>query len=258
MLIYKYMPFRESYFNNFMLKISRYGEFNDPFDLVLGEYGMSLPASEAEEFYDMMPEYYKTLDYYSETYLEIEAGARASLAILCFSEIFESILMWSHYADNHTGLCIGYDAECNFFNSMYGCNYSMNVGELKPVVYTEERPQFILPSDLVNNTNDWFKKSIDWSYEKEHRILLPMDNATEIALKPETIWGYKIDPVNIKKIIMGCRMKSEQKQYIHKKVAGYDIELIEVKPHPSCYKLKFQSYDANSDVDIVYNLGVDV
>ena len=252
------MSFRESYFNNFMLKASRYGEFNDPFDLVLGEYGMSLLENDAKEFYDIMPEHYKQVDYYHETYLDIQAGARASVAIICFSETFSNILMWSHYAANHTGLCVGYDAECDFFNSMYHCEYSQNIGELKPVVYSRERPQFNLPSDLVNDTNFWFNKSIDWAYEKEHRILLPIDKATLIASSPEPICGYKIDPLNIRKIVMGCRMKSEYKKFIRKALDAFDIDILEAMPHPSYYQLNFQAYDPKNVINIIYNLGMDI
>ncbi len=252
------MSFRKSYFKNFSLKVSRYGEFNDPFDLVLGKYSSSLSEKDAEDFYDMMPEHYKTAEYYHESYLDIQAGARASVAILCFSETFNNILMWSHYADEHSGLCIGYDANSDFFNSKYDCEYSQNVGVLKPVEYTKDRPQFILPSDLVNDTCDWFKKSIDWSYEKEHRILLPMDNAQIIPSEQETLWGYKIDPRNIKQVILGCRMKAVHKEYIRKILEAYDIEIIMAEPDPSHYKLKFQSYDAKKEVNVIYNLGMDI
>jgi len=34
---------------------------------------------------------------------------RNSFRIVCFSETYQSILMWSHYADQHRGFCIEYD-----------------------------------------------------------------------------------------------------------------------------------------------------
>jgi hypothetical protein len=265
-LIYKYMTFRESYFNHFLLKVSRYGEFNDPFDLVLGEYGSSLSEKDADDFYNIMPDHYKTAEYYNETYLDIQAGARASVAILCFSETFKNILMWSHYAGDHSGLCIGYDASCDFFNSKYSCEYSENVGDLRPIEYTKDRLKFILPDDLVNDTSDWFKKSIDWLYEEEHRILLPMDKAkiippdkSETVLpKPKTMWGYRIAPINIKQVILGCRMNHTDKQYICNILAPYDVQILQAKPHPAYYKLKFQAYPPKREVNTIYNLGMDI
>ena len=241
------MTFRETFFSNFMLKVSRYGEFNDPFDLNIGDYEASLSEKDAEEFYNLKPDHYKTADYYFETDQEIEIGARASVAILCFSGAFNSIPMWSHYAQNHTGVCVGYDADCDVFNTKYDCEYSDNIGELRPVEYTNERPKFILKSDLINDTSDWFKKSVDWSYEKEHRILLPMSRAKILGTKPkcildynkEVMWGFNIEPTNIKNIIMGCRMKESDKQCIREATKSFDIEIIEAHTDPSYYKLNF-------------------
>ena len=156
------MSFRKEYFNNYYLKASRYGEFNDPFDLVLGNYGSSLSNEEAEAFYEAMPEHYKDPAYHLETYMDIQSGAKASVAVMCFTKKYKNILMWSHYAKNHEGICIGFDYNCDFFNKSYSCNYSDNVGKIRAVKYKKERPKYILPSDLVNDTNDWFIKSKDW------------------------------------------------------------------------------------------------
>ena len=115
------MSFREEYFNDFMLKASRYGEFNDPFDLVLGSYGASLSEGDSEEFYNAMPEHLKDPTYHLENYLDVQAGARASVAVISFTKAFNNILMWSHYACDHTGICIGYDYNCKFFHNKYSC-----------------------------------------------------------------------------------------------------------------------------------------
>ena len=234
------MSFREEYFNDFMLKASRYGEFNDPFDLVLGSYGASLSKEESNAFYDAMPEHYSDPTYYHETYLDIQAGARASVAIMCFTRKFRNILMWSHYANNHTGVCIGYDYNCEFFHNKFSCNYSDNVGVIRKVEYTNERPKYILPSDLVNDTSEWFKKSKDWEYEKEHRILLPIKDAVCNNDRENFILLFKIDPKYIKKVILGCRMKESTKKYIYEKLSGYNIHIIEAEPHPAHYKLTFK------------------
>ncbi len=38
-----------------------------------------------------------------------------SLLVSCFSETCDSILMWSHYADSHKGVCIEFENEDNDF-----------------------------------------------------------------------------------------------------------------------------------------------
>ena len=32
-----------------------------------------------------------------------------NVKIICFSEVYDSMLMWSHYADNHKGFLLAYD-----------------------------------------------------------------------------------------------------------------------------------------------------
>jgi len=254
------MSFREEYFNDFMLKASRYGEFNDPFDLVLGSYGASLSKEESNAFYDAMPEHYSDPTYYHETYLDIQAGARASVAIMCFTRKFRNILMWSHYANDHTSVCIGYDYNCEFFHNKFSCNYSDNVGAIREIEYTNQRPKYILPSDLVNDTSEWFKKSKDWAYEKEHRILLPTNDAVCNNEQKDMVFLFKIDPQYIKKVILGCRMKESTKKYIYEKLSGYEIQILEAEPHPAHYKLKFENHMLNGSkkANVVYNLGMDV
>ncbi|MBU0903419.1 MAG: DUF2971 domain-containing protein [Gammaproteobacteria bacterium] len=66
---------------------------------------------------------------------------RGKIGILCLTEDPLNILMWSHYAHNHTGICIGFDTESSPFNSA------------KQVTYNGERPQAEFNSDpesLIN------------------------------------------------------------------------------------------------------------
>ena len=257
------MNFRKEYFENFMLKASMYGEFNDPFDLVLGSYGASLSEEDRSVFYDAMPEYMSGPIYYDESYLDIQAGARASLSIMCFTKNFKNILMWSHYANNHTGVCIGYDYSCSFFHNKYSCSYSDNVGEIRRIEYTNDRPKFIVPSDLVNDTSEWFKKSKDWKYDKEYRVLLSTDDAIYNYGSDPAMLFFKIHPKYIKRVILGCRMEEKYKKYkkyIYNMLAYYNIEIMESQPDPAHYKLNFKKYILNnsSKPNVIYNLGMDI
>src|SRR5689334_11848304 len=35
---------------------------------------------------------------------------KSSIGIACFSETYENVLMWAHYAGNYTGMCLAYSA----------------------------------------------------------------------------------------------------------------------------------------------------
>jgi hypothetical protein len=164
--IYKYMKFREEFFDNFAIKASRYGEFNYAFDLMPGDYALSLPEEEMSVFLDARSEYFDDPAWYIDNYVEVQSGARASLAVICFTEDYNNLLMWAHYADSHAGMCVEYDYRCDFFHGKYSDRYYDHVGVLKRVEYSQERPSYVCPSMLVNGTNQWFNKSKEWEYEQ--------------------------------------------------------------------------------------------
>lgn len=103
----------------------------------------------------------------------------------CLCEINDSVLMWSHYANSHTGFCIEY----NLAQLPYS---DFIIQKLYPVIY----------EDTTDNTEDWLKgrkffnlfsilrKNVQWEYEKEWRIVVPKDcNMDTVRLpKAEAIY----------------------------------------------------------------------
>lgn len=80
------------------------------------------------------------------------------------SEYADNMLMWSHYAKNHSGYCIEYDTRKDDFFDMI----------LLPVIYSKERYDatscFITKSTNIS-INPILYKSDEWSYEREWRIV---------------------------------------------------------------------------------------
>lgn len=37
----------------------------------------------------------------------------ARFGLLCFSEVWDSILLWSHYAEKHAGIVLGFDVSAD-------------------------------------------------------------------------------------------------------------------------------------------------
>ena len=50
----------------------------------------------------------------------------AQIGVLCLSEVKDSILMWSHYADCHHGVCLVYDTDNEFFVNAQPVRYSVS------------------------------------------------------------------------------------------------------------------------------------
>lgn len=103
--------------------------------------------------------------------------------ICCFSEIPDSILMWSHYSNYHKGFCIGYDTskiEERIKKEFY------------PVFYHEILFPLVKIEDKINTGKfNSLIKYKDWEYEKEWRLIL---NEEFVPLKPSKIYlGIKLD-----------------------------------------------------------------
>lgn len=132
--------------------------------------------------------------------------------IICFSAVWNPILMWSHYANSHKGICIGfYEGKIKNFPTMVSGGM---------VSYQTDYPQIDpLSSNLIN---DMFtishSKAISWRYECEYRINklfypVPPSNKERIFMFPdgiiaEVILGVTISEDNKRDIVAICRRKN--------------------------------------------------
>lgn len=130
---------------------------------------------------------------------------RLSQGVACFSEVNNSILMWSHYAESHKGILLGYDVS-NKNRKSKEDNYPLN--HIYPVMYLDDLSDNL--AFLRDNTSRHAKhnlkfrsnlvKSRCWDYEKEWRIIYqfpvknPSDNMRLFPLMPTCIYlGALID-----------------------------------------------------------------
>lgn len=137
----------------------------------------------------------------------------SNFAISCFSEYPSNVLMWSHYANKHSGFCVEYD-----FTKIKDLDY---VIRLMPVLYSEQRQfvplQILDYSDLKNiKVSGDYKtiveimllllgKSEIWAYEKEWRLiceqnLLDSNLNCNLPIVSAVYLGANVSPENEFKI----------------------------------------------------------
>lgn len=89
--------------------------------------------------------------------------------VSCFSKNFDNILMWSHYAASHTGVCLGFNLE-----HLY--SFISNVSSEKMMVqvsYTDTFSAIDFYTRKREAIIQWLKtKARIWSYEEEIRIIM--------------------------------------------------------------------------------------
>ena len=143
-----------------------------------------------------------------------------TIGILCLTENPNNLLMWAHYADSHKGLCIEFDEKNKFFDQRNKENEFRNY--LRKVSYSQNRPEVVL-FDAVAKNNDleswitqiFWTKCQDWEYEKEWRIIKTLNESKNIKEKDgEKIYLFPLPIIAINGIILGCKMKKEDREKI--------------------------------------------
>lgn len=140
-----------------------------------------------------------------------------NLGVLCLTEEPVSPLMWAHYADQHKGAVIEFDAKHLFFNRRRGPNDDLR--HFRPVTYTQERPAVFLSES--NAVDFFYFKSPEWEYEHEWRLIVPLADCSERneRMLPELpLCLFRVPPECILSVLLGCRMPERTKFALAKSV----------------------------------------
>lgn len=86
--------------------------------------------------------------------------------VLCLSKRKDSILMWSHYAQNHTGIVIGFDKNYKFLKKSKEVKYSKQPQNIDGFILKDFNNEDGLKSEFEKLL---LTKHQDWQYENEVR-----------------------------------------------------------------------------------------
>ena len=187
-------------------------------------------------------------DIYGDTLETISNNFR----IACFTTNIDNILMWSHYANNHTGFCVEYDlssvkkiATTNINSLTKSCKKILL--NLMPIIYTTQRKDITqslnkLNLNTIQENTLWdiyrygaLSKYMTWMYENEWRLVLD-----------KTSFHNKALFFPIKAIYLGCKINKTEQQYF--------IDLI--RKHNKSHNTKINIYDSSmstNDYSLIHN-----
>lgn len=170
------MKFRSDFFKNPSLRLSQRCALNDPFELSPDQDTLDkiLEDAHREDFFQQIAEYASD-EGFDDT------------GIISFTESYNNLLMWSHYADEHKGIVVEFDYHAlkTHFNKILGLSNS-----IEHVLYNRERHE-VLPCTTSPKRN-LLTKSDDWIYEKEHRVITKVSNADYFIINKDT-YEYILD-----------------------------------------------------------------
>ncbi len=158
---------------NRRLKISRINELNDPFEF----FGVELSDGNLRRAFSAM-----------------KSKLAENRGLHCFSDLWSNPVLWSHYADKHRGLCLGFDIPDEM---------------LIRVSYIKERPR------LAENFLNWkpvakeakmkqllATKFQHWSYEQERRCFVALDKRDAVS---EHYFSDFSENFELMQVIVGSR-----------------------------------------------------
>ena len=147
--------------------------------------------------------------------IQDELIRRYEHGVCCFSSDFSNPVLWSHYGDQHRGICIGYSAD------------RLTQEHLDKVEYGGSRKitTSLIAEAILNNNeealktldrNTLFRKAPSWEYEEEWRMVGKR--------------GLHNSSLILKDITFGLRCSNEFKYLIYKAFERRkDVELYEIR-----------------------------
>ncbi len=130
----------------------------------------------------------------------------------CFTTTPYSQLMWSGYANCHKGFCVEYTLQPNEekYRELYANLFPMIYCKVRPdmterlVKMQDKEPTMELVWDIY--FHGALRKSIDWAYQNEWRLLIPMQ------CKNTEDYNIKFFPIT--KVFLGNTMPNEERKEI--------------------------------------------
>jgi hypothetical protein len=168
--------------------------FNDPFDANIFP---SFKATKAErrKFYDAMLKskgmnrgerkrrLKETKDRVDDTlmeeaYVKTIGEARAGCGVLCLAESQSDILMWSHYGNGHSGVCLAFDTGNVFFHEASRVIYQADYPAISFGWFSEKMTDALGvngnekkgAAQMAIDRSLFLTKAEHWKYEAEWRI----------------------------------------------------------------------------------------
>jgi hypothetical protein len=165
--------------------------------------------------------------------IERELLKRYGKGILSLASRDDCPLMWSHYGDQHRGVCIGYRSppqeEARLRQVQYGGSRLVKASDLLALTHGELGVAQKIDDAVL------LRKAADWSYEREWRFIHPK--------------GLHDSPLETVEITFGMRCPAEVRYFVLKALEGRagTIKFYEVFDSPDSFALQRREIDMAAD-----------
>ena len=232
--LYKYQTLTIECLSNLknrLIWFSKPKRFNDPYDCAVRVLTDEINDEEMEKILQRakteMPNI-KTIDQYRKASIEskksfnertFETISKLSevqkskmlneRGVTCFSELKDNVLMWSHYAQGHKGICLEFDTSFELFRKAFPVKYTKTIPKIRPASIILEDSDPFMP--MITTKADY------WAYEKEWRVF---------HLEGDRPYGYGVNCLT--GVYFGTAMEFSHKEIISMILRGSPTKLYEM------------------------------
>lgn len=142
----------------------------------------------------------------------------ADLKLLCLSEVHDNILMWAHYAKDHTGIVL--ELACiEELDSAWGAAMPVRYEKRMPLLIDEDKLVALMSGvgtivDPQIFHNSVYVKAADWAYEREWRLVGGRD-------KHKAFEDFGFHPLELSGVYLGCRTTVADQDELIKLAGAY-------------------------------------
>lgn len=177
------------------------------------------------------------------------ANQRDSLYVACLSAVYDSILMWSYYGQDHKGVCIEFEIEEDprMLSKVEYCTERPTVQmeklmkDLCGKIFAQKSSSEINgdPVLLPLVVQPYISKAKEWEHEQEYRLIFPEQILDEMNIQKKMCDDKKeryMYNVKITKVFLGAAMSDEQKSEI-RSIIPSEVEVVEMRISNTTYEL---------------------
>jgi len=207
-------PYLFADLTNNSITLSRPHCMNDPFDSLYSIWSKEDNLTNVIKDETHIPMFKKSFDYYRFCSFCIDNDAE--------NTILRNILMWSHYANKHEGICIKYKLKRNCINT--DCSDNVYPPTLLHRIDYKSSGPISVRNKSIKIGLAFAHKDPCWEYEKEARLICY--NATKEG--DHDTMPYDED-ISIEAVYFGIKCSNENKAIIKKLLNGKNVKYYDME-----------------------------
>lgn len=187
-----------TFFKDGYIRLTQRSALNDPFEAVYCRNSLN----DLVRYFDDKTVF--DIDHKQVNFHQYIENNIDKVGVICLSESKDNLLMWAHYAKEHKGVVAGISSfgHSNIFNKLFMpssltspflIDYTPFNGVARPIMYRKglryrnDRFDFDYSNICVEGgarvlSEIFLQKSDEWIYEKEHRIILRLEQADKAII----------------------------------------------------------------------------